>query len=135
MDVVTPLTSTAATKSAVTSVCVEPSGRLLIAGHEDAASVLYDIRGQRQIQSMKIHSADVRSVRFSPAAYYLLSGGYDNRIVLTDLQGDLSTCLPSVVVATHEDKVICGRWHPSEFSFLSTSADKTAVLWALPPDR
>jgi len=75
VDIVTPLTSTASTKSPVASVCVEPSGRLLIAGHEDAAVVLYDIRGQRQIQSMKMHSADVRSVRFSPAAYYLLSGG------------------------------------------------------------
>ena len=25
------------------------------------------------------------------------------------------------------------RWHPSDFSFLSTSADKTSTLWALPP--
>jgi len=47
--------------------------------------------------------------------------------------GDLTTALPSVVVAQHQDKVISGRWHPAEFSFLSTSADKTATLWALPP--
>lgn len=59
---------------------------------------------------------------------------YDNRLVLTDLQGDLSLPLPSVVVASHQDKVISGRWHPTEFSFLSTSADKTTVLWALPPE-
>ena len=53
--------------------------------------------------------------------------------VLTDLQGDLTGPLPSVVVASHEDKAITGRWHPSDFSFLSTSADKTSTLWALPP--
>ena len=53
--------------------------------------------------------------------------------VLTDLQGDLTGPLPSVVVATHADKAITGRWHPSDFSFLSTSADKTSTLWALPP--
>lgn len=47
--------------------------------------------------------------------------------------GDLTASLPSVVVATHTDKVISGRWHPRDFTFLSTSADKTAVLWALPP--
>lgn len=41
--------------------------------------------------------------------------------------------LPSVVVAQHSDKVISGRWHPTDFSFLSTSADKTSKLWALPP--
>jgi len=52
--------------------------------------------------------------------------------MLTDLQGDLSLNLNSVTVATHEDKVIAGRWHPVEFTFLSTSADKTASLWALP---
>ena len=105
----------------------------LVTGHEDASCILYDIRGGRTVQSFKTHSADVRSVRFSPNAFYLLTGGYDNRLVLTDLQGDLTGQLPSVVVATHSDKVIAGRWHPSDFSFLSTSADKTASLWALPP--
>lgn len=119
--------------SAVAACCVDPSGRLLVSGHEDASCILYDIRGGRTVQSFKTHSADVRSVRFSPNAFYLLTGGYDNRLVLTDLQGDLTGHLPSVVVATHQDKVIAGRWHPSDFSFLSTSADKTASLWALPP--
>ncbi|XP_037073681.1 WD repeat-containing protein 47-like isoform X2 [Pollicipes pollicipes] len=119
--------------SAVASVAVDPSGRLLVSGHEDASCNLYDIRGARNIQSFKPHESDIRSVRFSPSAYYLLTGGYDNRTVLTDLQGDLTTPLPSVIVAEHQDKVITGRWHPNEFSFLSTGADKTCTLWALPP--
>ena len=119
--------------SAVGALCVDPSGRLLVTGHEDSSCILYDIRGGRTVQSFKTHSADVRSVRFSPNAFYLLTGGYDNRLVLTDLQGDLTATLPSVVVAQHQDKVISGRWHPTDFSFLSTSADKTASLWALPP--
>ncbi|CAH0545912.1 unnamed protein product [Brassicogethes aeneus] len=119
--------------SPVASLCVDPSGRLLVSGHEDSSCVLYDIRGGRNVQCFKPHSSDVRSIRFSPSAYYLLSAGYDNKLVLTDLQGDLTLPLPSVVVAQHADKAISGRWHPSEFSFLSTSADKTATLWALPP--
>ncbi|XP_044734171.1 WD repeat-containing protein 47 isoform X3 [Chrysoperla carnea] len=119
--------------SGVASLCVESSGRLLVSGHEDGCCALYDIRGNRPVQCFKPHAADVRSTRFSPSAYYLLTAGYDNKLVLTDLQGDLTMALPSVVVAQHQDKVISGRWHPSEFSFISTSADKTATLWALPP--
>ncbi|XP_045464613.1 WD repeat-containing protein 47 isoform X1 [Harmonia axyridis] len=134
VNMVTPCTVPGTRQgSPVASLCVDPSGRLLVSGHEDSSCVLYDIRGGRNIQCFKPHSADVRSIRFSPSAYYLLTGGYDNKLVLTDLQGDLTLPLPSVVVAQHQDKVICSRWHPSEFSFLSTSADKTATLWALPP--
>ena len=121
------------TGSPVAACSVDPSGRLLATGHEDATCILYDIRGGRSVQSFKPHTADVRSVKFSPNAYYLLTAGYDNRMVLTDLQGDLTGSLPNVVVAQHNDKVISGRWHPSDFSFVSTSADKTATLWALPP--
>ncbi|XP_043287046.1 WD repeat-containing protein 47 isoform X2 [Venturia canescens] len=119
--------------SPVAALCVDPSGRLLVSGHEDSSCVLYDMRGGRTVQCFKPHAADIRSIRFSPSAYYLLTGGYDNKLVLTDLQRDLTMPLPSVVVAQHQDKVISGRWHPTEFSFLSTSADKTATLWALPP--
>ncbi|XP_018565342.1 WD repeat-containing protein 47 isoform X5 [Anoplophora glabripennis] len=134
VNMVTPVTVPGTRQgSPVASLCVDPSGRLLVSGHEDSSCVLYDIRGGRNVQCFKPHSADVRSIRFSPSAYYLLSAGYDNKLVLTDLQGDLTLPLPSVVVAQHQDKVISGRWHPSEFSFLSTSADKTATLWALPP--
>lgn len=76
--------------------------------------------------------AHFRSIRFSPSAYYLLTCGYDNKIILTDLQGNLTLSLPSVVVGEHQDKVISARWHPNDFSILTTSADKTAKLWAIP---
>ncbi|XP_068620444.1 WD repeat-containing protein 47 isoform X2 [Battus philenor] len=119
--------------SAVASLAVDPSGRLLVCGHDDGSCALYDVRGARALQRFTPHAADARSVRFSPGAYYLLTAGYDGRVVLTDLQGDLTCALPSVPVARHPDKVISARWHPDDFSFLSTSADKTAVLWTIPP--
>nr|XP_026500442.1 WD repeat-containing protein 47 isoform X1 [Vanessa tameamea] len=119
--------------SAVASLAVDPSGRLLVCGHDDGSCALHDVRGSRALQRFTPHSSDVRSVRFSPGAYYLLTAGYDGRVVLTDLQGDLTCSLPSVPVARHPDKVISARWHPDDFSFLSTSADKTAVLWTIPP--
>ncbi|OQR76073.1 WD repeat-containing protein 47 isoform 2 [Tropilaelaps mercedesae] len=120
--------------SPVASVAVDPSGRMLVSGHEDATCMLFDIRGGRVIQCFRPHSQDIRSVRFSPKAYYLLTASYDGRCVLSDLQGDLTQPLPSIVVAEHPDKVIQARWHPTDFTFVTTSADKTASLWGLPVD-
>uniref|UniRef100_A0A8D0HS85 WD repeat domain 47 n=1 Tax=Sphenodon punctatus TaxID=8508 RepID=A0A8D0HS85_SPHPU len=117
------------TGSAVASVAVDPSGRLLATGQEDSSCMLYDIRGGRMVQSYHPHSSDVRSVRFSPGAHYLLTGSYDTKIKVTDLQGDLTKQLPIMVVGEHKDKVIQCRWHTQDLSFLSSSADRTVTLW------
>ncbi|CAG2121315.1 unnamed protein product, partial [Medioppia subpectinata] len=39
--------------SAVAAVCVDPSGKLLVSGHEDSNCMLYDIRGGRIIQTFQ----------------------------------------------------------------------------------
>lgn len=75
------------TGSAVASVAVDPTGRLLAAGLEDSRCLLYDIRGGRTVQSYNPHTSDIRSVRFSPGAHYLLTGSYDSKVMITDLQG------------------------------------------------
>ncbi|CEF67929.1 WD40 repeat and LisH dimerisation motif domain and CTLH, C-terminal LisH motif domain and WD40/YVTN repeat-like-containing domain and WD40-repeat-containing domain-containing protein [Strongyloides ratti] len=118
--------------SPVTSVCVDPNGKLLVSGHEDASVMLYDITGNRVVQVYRPHGDEIRSVRFSNAAYYLLSGSYDKRISITDMRGDLTSPLTYLPVAEHTDKVIQCRWHPHDFTFLSTSADRSAILWSLP---
>uniref|UniRef100_A0AAQ5YE28 CTLH domain-containing protein n=1 Tax=Amphiprion ocellaris TaxID=80972 RepID=A0AAQ5YE28_AMPOC len=119
--------------SAVASVAVDPSGRLLATGQEDSTCMLYDIRGGRIVQTYRPHGSDVRSVRFSPGAHHLLTGSYDNRIIISDLQGDLTKPLPQTVAGEHCDKVIQCRWHPHNRTFLSSSADRTVVLWAQGP--
>ncbi|XP_051985202.1 WD repeat-containing protein 47 [Xyrauchen texanus] len=115
--------------SPVASVAVDPSGRLLAAGQEDSSCMLYDIRGGRMVQTYQPHTSDVRSVRFSPGAHYLLTGSYDNKVIVSDLQGDLTKQLPLTVVGEHADKVIQCRWHTHHLSFLSSSADRTVTLW------
>ena len=67
---------------------MDTTGRLMASGHEDAAVMLWDMRGNKMVQSFKPHARDVRTVRFSMNAYYLLSGSYDNKIVMTDLHGE-----------------------------------------------
>lgn len=61
VNTVTPATVPGSRQgSPVAAVCVDPSGRLLVSGHEDSSCVLYDIRGNRPIQCFKPHSTDVR---------------------------------------------------------------------------
>lgn len=63
VNMVTPATSPNSRQgSPVAGVCVDPSGRLLVSGHEDSSCVLYDIRGGRPIQCFKPHSSDIRWV-------------------------------------------------------------------------
>ncbi|XP_022235196.1 WD repeat-containing protein 47-like isoform X2 [Limulus polyphemus] len=118
--------------SSVAAVCVDPSGRLLVSGHEDSTCMLYDITGCKIIQCFQPHDAEIRTIRFSPKAHYLLTGSYDHKVILSDLQGDLSQPIPGIVVAEHKDKIIQARWHPTDFSILTTSADKSVTLWGLP---
>lgn len=141
------------------SVAVDPSGRLLATGQEDSTCMLYDIKGGRMVQTYRPHGSDVRSVRFSPGAHHLLTGSYDNKIVVSDLQGkekknqnqtqrtnntcekvplcpqpgDLTKPLPQAVAGEHWDKVIQCRWHPHHQAFLSSSADRSVILWGPGP--
>ncbi|CAF2060965.1 unnamed protein product [Rotaria magnacalcarata] len=118
--------------SAVASVAVDSSGQLLAAGYEDSSCLLYDLRGKRVVQSYQPHTNEIRSVRFSIHSYYLLTASYDKKVVMTSLNGDLTKPLVLSTVAAHNDKIIQARWHPHEMSFITTSADRTCIVWAPP---
>ncbi|CAF0999779.1 unnamed protein product [Adineta steineri] len=121
------------TNSAVAAVAVDSSGQLLAAGYEDASCLLYDLRGKRIVQTYQPHSGEIRSVRFSVHSYYLLTASYDKKVVMTSLNGDLTKPLILSNVAAHTDKIIQARWQPNEMSFITTSADRTCMVWMPPP--
>ena len=73
---------------------------------------------------------DCRSIRFSPDSQHILTGSYNACVAITAVQYRNSEILSdSYVVGEHRDKIIQCRWHPSEYTFASSSADKTVVLW------
>lgn len=113
-------------------VRVEQTGKLLVSGHKDGRCMLYDIRGGRIIQLFEAHTDEIRTLNFSPKSYYLLTGGYDRKVRLIDIQGDLARKLPSVDIAVLNDKIVQTAWHPTDYNFVTTSADGLACLWALP---
>ncbi|CAF0755787.1 unnamed protein product [Didymodactylos carnosus] len=119
-----------ASNSPVAAVAVDNSGQLLAAAYEDATCLLYDLRGKRIVQTYQPHAGEIRSVRFSVHSYYLLTASYDKKVVMTSLNGDLTKPLILSNVAAHTDKIIQARWHPHEMSFVTTSADRTCVVWA-----
>ncbi len=132
IQTVMPTTTLAMQGSPVAGLAVDPSGLLLATGHEDSACCLYDIRGSRIVQTYKPHTSDIRSVRFSSNAFYLLTASYDNKVIITDLHGDLTKPLHWSVVASHNDKIIQAKWHPTQMSFITTSADRNSIVWSLP---
>lgn len=113
-------------------VRVEPSGKLLVSGHENGQCMLYDIRGDRVAQLFQAHQKEIRTLNFSPKSYYLLTGSYDNKLKLMDIQGDLTSKLPCVEVGDLGDKAVQTDWHPAEYSFVSTCAHGSATLWTVP---
>ena len=123
-----------ASRSAVASVHLpSPVGSLdvrdttLAAVCLDGSLSLYDLRmldSACPLTSARLHDSECRSVRFSPNGLFLLSGSYDRSARAT-----IVSSLHSKVVATHSDKVIQCRWHPSGLVCASTGVDKRACFW------
>lgn len=116
----------------VGAVRVDKTGRLLVSGHQDGTCMLYDVRGRRIVQQFQAHEDEIRTLNFSPNSYYLLTGSYDHKVKLTDLQGQLTDRLPIVEVAELDDKVVQTAWHPVDYNFVTTCANGSATLWTIP---
>ncbi|XP_055338369.1 WD repeat-containing protein 47-like [Paramacrobiotus metropolitanus] len=120
--------------STVTCVRVDVMGKVMATAHESGELSLWDLRAGRVLQVSKPHSKDIRGLSFSPASNFLLTASYDSKVRAHNLEGNLFDPLPNVVVASHADKVIQCHMHMVDKSFLTTSADKTCVLWAYPDE-
>ena len=71
------------------------------------------------------HTADCRSVRFSPSGEWVLSCAFDATVFITD--ASRGTIVNSCV--GHQSKVVQARWNPAALAFATCSVDNTCRLW------
>lgn len=109
------------------SVSMEAGGNVLASGHEDATISLFDVRGARYISAYRPHFNEIRSVRFAPNDYYLLSASYDKRVVVTDLHGE-DRILP-VLFMMYRTAPLQTRFHSFALSLFNCTRSKPAVLF------
>ena len=106
------------------------TGEMLIvaAGHVDGNITIWDAQRKSLFTEIKENSQgkEVRTICFSPDGKYLISGGFDNKIKIYDIQNTFN--LASEL--EHNDKVVSVKWHPDLPIIVSTSADKTARIWS-----
>ena len=70
----------------------------------------------------------MRGVSYSADGKLVASAGFDKSIMISDTKSQDQ--MQVVKVLDHDDKVVSVRWHPYLPLLISTSADKSARIWA-----
>jgi WD40 repeat protein len=98
---------------------------IVAVGHTDGLVTIWDYSKQCVIKEIYEHNEEVRAVSFSPDGKYLLSGSFDSKIKIYDINNNFM----NIGELEHGDKVVSCKWHPEIPLIVSTSADKTARVW------
>ena len=98
---------------------------IVAVGHTDGLVTIWDYSKQCVIKEIYEHNEEVRSLAFSPDGKYLLSGSFDSKIKIYDINNNYQ----NIGELEHGDKVVSCKWHPEIPLIVSTSADRTARVW------
>ena len=103
------------------------SDLFIAAAHIDGKITVWNYHNKKLIKEIKDNNdkQEIRSISFSPDGKFLLSGSFDHKIKLFDVNNDFNL----LGALEHEDKVVSAKWHPNIPIIISTSADKSARVW------
>ena len=107
------------------AVFSKANNTIIAVGHTDGLMTIWDFSKQCVIKEIYEHNEQIRSVAFSPDGKYLLSGSFDAKIKIYDINNNFNF----IGEMEHNDKVVSCKWHPEIPLIISTSADKTARVW------
>jgi WD40 repeat protein/energy-coupling factor transporter ATP-binding protein EcfA2 len=90
---------------------------------------LWDIKTSESVE-LKLHSASVLSVAFSPDGKKLASGSVDNAIILWDLKTKEPKPIGGKALTSHKGAVMSVSFSPPDGKILASgSADNSIILW------
>lgn len=98
---------------------------IIASGHSDGLITIWDYSKRAVIHSIHGHNGEVRSISFSPDGKHLMSGGFDGKIKIFDVENNFDL----LGEVQHFDRVVSCKWHPEIPLIVSTSADRTARVW------
>jgi len=122
--------------AAVVSVSFSPDGQIVASSATDRTAKLWQLDGTL-LNTLEGHTSAVWDVTFSPDGQQLATASSDNQVKLwqlspkDDVGGEPTTATLLITLNGHEDSVQQVAFSPDSATLISSSNDKTTLLWDL----
>lgn len=112
----------------VLSIDFSPSGYEFATGSADNVVRVFDVRQRALLHTIAAHQSLVVQVRYDRAhGDYLISGGYDKKLNVWCMRGDLPTL--AATLAGHEGKIMGFDATSDDARIVTASFDRTFKIW------
>ncbi|MBF2064982.1 MAG: serine/threonine protein kinase [Calothrix sp. C42_A2020_038] len=110
--------------SAVNSVAMHPSAKILGSAHENKTAYIWDLETKQVLYSLRGHLQSIKSVAFSPDGKLVATGSDDKTLKLWNLDN-----YEQIHTLGHKHAVKSVAFSPDSKLIASGSWDKTVKLW------
>jgi WD40 repeat protein len=110
-------------------------GREVVVGTASGEVAVLDLTTGRVVAAARVHTDEVRCV--DAMGHLVLSASFDGTVAVSavtagDDGAETTTSLaPITVRRDHRDRVLAARWHPQAPLVVTSSADRSVLLWRI----